>query len=78
MLAAWTSLLLSTGFFLAVPRLIGSAIDDIGAPDATVSGMISIGALIIGVVFLRGIFNYVNLYMAESVSQHRSYRARSR
>ena len=77
MLAAWSSLLLSTGFFLTVPRLIGSAIDDVGDPDTTMSRMVTLGALIIGVVFLRGIFNYVNLYMAESVSQHLSYRVRN-
>ncbi len=77
MLAAWVSLLLSTGFFLTVPRLIGSAIDDVGDPDTDVSRMVTLGAFIIGVVFLRGVFNYVNLYMAESVSQHLSYRIRN-
>ena len=77
MLAAWSSLLLSTGFFLTVPRLIGWAIDDVGDPDTEVSRMVTLGGLIIGVVFLRGIFNYVNLYMAESVSQHLSYRVRN-
>ncbi len=77
MLAAWVSLVLSTGFFLTVPRLIGWAIDDVGDPDTEVSRMVTLGAFIIGVVFLRGVFNYVNLYMAESVSQHLSYRIRN-
>ncbi len=77
MLAAWVSLVLSTGFFLTVPRLIGWAIDDVGDPNTEVSRMVTLGAFIIGVVFLRGVFNYVNLYMAESVSQHLSYRIRN-
>ena len=77
MLAAWVSLLFSTGFFLTVPKLLGWAIDDVGNPDTTMSRMVTLGALIIGVVMLRGGFNYVNLYMAESVSQHLSYRVRN-
>ena len=77
MLAAWVSLLFSTGFFLTVPKLIGWAIDDVGAPGTTVSRMVTLGAIIVGVVALRGGFNYVNLYMAESVSQHLSYRVRN-
>ena len=77
MLAAWVSLLFSTGFFLTVPKLLGWAIDDVGNPDTTMSRMVTLGALIIGVVMLRGGFNYVNLYMAESVSQHLSYRIRN-
>ncbi len=77
MSAAWLSLLFSTGFFLTVPKLIGWAIDDVGNPDTTTSRMVTLGALIIGVVALRGAFNYVNLYMAESVSQHLSYRVRN-
>ncbi len=77
MLAAWVSLVFSTGFFLTVPKLIGWAIDDVGDPETTFGRMVTLGALIIGVVALRGAFNYVNLYMAESVSQHLSYRVRN-
>ena len=77
MLAAWVSLVFSTGFFLTVPKLIGWAIDDVGDPETKFRRMVTLGALIIGVVALRGAFNYVNLYMAESVSQHLSYRVRN-
>ena len=77
MSAAWLSLLFSTGFFLTVPKLIGWAIDDVGDPETRMPRMFALGALIIGVVVMRGAFNYVNLYMAESVSQHLSYRVRN-
>ncbi|MCH8199024.1 MAG: ABC transporter ATP-binding protein [Chloroflexi bacterium] len=77
MSAAWVSLLLSTVFFLAVPRLIGWSIDLAVIPSTTSGRMYTIGALVIGVIALRGLFNYVNLYMAESVSQHLSYRIRN-
>ena len=77
MSAAWVSLLLSTVFFLAVPRLIGWSIDLAVMPSTTSGRMYTIGALVIGVIALRGLFNYVNLYMAESVSQHLAYRIRN-
>ena len=77
MSAAWVSLLLSTVFFLAVPRLIGWSIDLAVIPSTTSGRMYTIGALVIGVIALRGLFNYVNLYMAESVSQHLAYRIRN-
>ena len=77
MSAAWISLVLSTVFYLAVPRLIGWSID-LAIVEGTTSGrMFTIGGLVIGVIALRGLFNYVNLYMAESVSQHLAYRIRN-
>ncbi len=76
MTAAWVTLLLSTGFFLLVPRLVGDAIDEL-ATGADRSRMLTMGGLLVGAVLARGIFNYTNLYLAESVSQHVAWRIRN-
>ena len=64
-IGAWTALLLSTAFFLAVPRLIGLAIDgafpEEGKAVATSQELITFGVLIIAVIALRGLFNFSNM-----------------
>ena len=81
MTGAWVSLLLSTGFFLLVPRLIGESIDQAfptdGSAPATNGELLTLGGLLIGVISVRGFFNYWNLYLSESVSQGVSYRIRN-
>ncbi|MDA1035666.1 MAG: ABC transporter ATP-binding protein [Chloroflexi bacterium] len=76
-IGAWVSLLLSTAFFLTVPKLIGNAIDTAVRPGGSRDELITIGLLIIGVIFLRGLFNFGNLYLAESLSQRVSYKMRN-
>lgn len=81
MTAAWFSLIIATLLFLAVPRLIGSSIDTAIGENATGgnpnSALLRIGLLVIGVIAIRGVFNYSNLYLAEAVSQRVSYRIRN-
>ena len=81
MTVAWLSLIIATLLFLAVPRLIGTSIDAAlgeGARErATTSDLVLLGLLVIGVIAVRGIFNYANLYLAEAVSQLVSYRIRN-
>jgi len=80
-IGAWVALLLSTAFFLTVPSLIGKAIDTAlpidGGSVGTRNDLLAIGLLIIGVIFLRGLFNFANLYLAESLSQRVSYKIRN-
>jgi ATP-binding cassette subfamily B protein len=80
-IGAWTALLLSTAFFLAVPRLIGLAIDgafpEEGKAVATSRELITFGVLIVAVITLRGLFNFGNLYLSESLSQRVSYKVRN-
>jgi len=80
-IGAWTALLLSTAFFLAVPRLIGLAIDgafpEEGKAVATSQELITFGVLIVAVITLRGLFNFSNLYLSESLSQRVSYKVRN-
>ncbi|MBN86746.1 MAG: ABC transporter [Dehalococcoidia bacterium] len=81
MAGAWASLIVATILFLSIPRLIGFSIDYAisGGADEQQSTrvLVYLGAIVIGVVALRGIFNYANLYLAESVSQHVSYTIRN-
>ena len=81
MLVAWLSLIIATLLFLAVPRLIGTSIDAAlgeGARErATTGDLVLLGLLVIGVIAVRGIFNYANLYLAEAVSQLVSFRIRN-
>ena len=74
---AWVSLIIATILFLSIPRLIGVSIDHAISGDNSQRLLIYLGFVIIGVVALRGVFNYANLYLAESVSQHVSYRIRN-
>ena len=80
-IGAWTSLLLSTAFFLTVPGLIGRAIDgafpEEGTAPATTNELIIIGLSIVAVICLRGLFNFGNLYLSESLSQRVSYKVRN-
>ncbi|MBL75712.1 MAG: ABC transporter [Chloroflexi bacterium] len=77
MAGAWVSLIIATILFLSIPRLIGVSIDHAISGDNSQRLLIYLGFVIIGVVALRGVFNYANLYLAESVSQHVSYRIRN-
>ena len=81
MAGAWASLIVATILFLSIPRLIGFSIDyaiSEGANEQqSTRVLVYLGAIVIGVVALRGIFNYANLYLAESVSQHVSYTIRN-
>jgi len=80
-IGAWAALLISTAFFLAVPRLIGLAIDgafpEEGKAVATSQELITFGVLIVAVITLRGLFNFSNLYLSESLSQRVSYKVRN-
>ena len=68
MIGSWVALLLATGFFLTLPYLIGDAVDRAlpadGSPPATSNELLTIGAWIVGVITLRGFFNFWNLYLA--------------
>ena len=80
-MGAWGALLLSTVFFLTVPKLIGRSIDASfptdGSAPATTRDLLILGVLIVAVFLGRGIFNFFNLYLSESLSQRTSYRVRN-
>ena len=81
MLGAWASLLVSTAFFLTVPKLISRSIDRAlgsnGQPPAPTGELLELGLWIVAVFVGRGVFNFANLYLAESLSQRTSYKIRN-
>ena len=80
MTVAWLSLIIATILFLAVPRLIEVSIDtalgDSAGTTAT-RDLVILALVIVAVIAVRGIFNYMNLYLSEAVSQRVSYRIRN-
>ena len=77
MAAAWLSLLLSTLAFIATPRLVGTAIDDVlGAADT--SRLWILGGAVLAAMVLRGLFQYITTYLAEAISQRVSYDVRNK
>ena len=79
LIIAWVSLITASVLFLAVPRLVGNAVDAaVGAGgQGDSSDLVRLGLLVIGVIAARSVFNYGNLYMAEAVSQRVAYRIRN-
>ena len=75
-LAAYAALLGSTALFLALPFLIGESIDRIvEADDRDV--LVVIGALLLSVAVLRGIFAYFETYLREKLAQLVAYDMRN-
>ena len=81
LIVAWVSLVTASVLFLAVPRLVGNAIDAAlgtgSARGADTGELVRIGLLVVAVIAARSVFNYGNLYMAEAVSQRVAYRIRN-
>lgn len=69
---AWVSLIIATIFAIAVPRLLGTAIDEALQTGST-SRLWQLGGLIILVTTGRGALQYLNLYMGESIGHSVSY-----
>ena len=76
MVAAYVSLTLSTLFQVAVPRLMGNAID-VAKTDGASSELWTIGGTIVIVTLLRGFFFYWQTYLGENVSQRVAYHIRN-
>jgi ABC-type multidrug transport system fused ATPase/permease subunit len=76
MFAAWATLILSTGFYVTIPRLLGTAIDDAFSNTDT-GRLLVIAGLIVGATAARGTLQYANMYLAEAVSQKASYSIRN-
>ena len=74
--AAYVALIGATALFLALPFLIGESIDRIVEADDRVT-LVIIGALLVGVAALRGVFSYFETYLREKLAQLVSYDMRN-
>ncbi len=76
MLLAFLALMATTAFSLTVPRLISSAIDNVITTGVR-SHLIYMSLGIIGAAILRGIFSYLEHYLAQVASQKIAYDLRN-
>ena len=74
--AAYVALIGSAGLYLALPFLIGESIDRIVEADDR-SVLVIIGAMLLGVALLRGVFAYFETYLREKLAQLVSYDIRN-
>ena len=74
--AAYVALIGATALFLALPFLIGESIDRIVEADDRVT-LVIIGALLLGVAALRGVFSYFETYLREKLAQLVAYDMRN-
>ncbi len=74
--AAWLTLILSTLAQIAIPWLLGLAIDQ-AIGGIKFSGLILLGSMVLLFMGIRGFMQYVNMYLAELVSQKVAYEFRN-
>ena len=73
------STLLTSGFVLVTPRVIGWAIDNVNLRSGSVDtlGLVLAGLAILGSSIMRGIFYYLQQFMGETLSQQVAYDLRN-
>jgi len=76
LLLAFIALMASAGFNLVIPRMMGDAIDN-ALTSGEVSFLIVAAAIVVGAGLLRGVAEYANRFIAESVSQKVAYDIRN-
>jgi len=76
LLLAFIALMASAGFNLVIPRMMGNAIDN-ALTSGEVSVLIVAAGIVVGAAILRGVAEYGNRYIAESVSQKVAYDIRN-
>ena len=76
MIIAWTTLILSSLMFVAVPRLVGTAVDEMTA-SGTMPRLWQIGGMLVAVTALRGIFQYISQYVGESIAHRVCFNLRN-
>ncbi|MEE8471552.1 MAG: ABC transporter ATP-binding protein [Dehalococcoidia bacterium] len=73
---AFICMLFTTAFSLAIPRIVGEAVD-IAVGRGERSSLILVALVVLGANALRGAFAYGNTYLAEAVSLKTSYDIRN-
>ena len=73
--AAWLTLIIATGLQVAVPKLLGTAIDEALESGAT-SRLWQLGGLLLFVTVARGAIQYLDVYLGEAISHRVVYALR--
>lgn len=64
-----TASILTSVLFSAVPRLIGTAFDEVLQPNASASRLLTISLGILGIVAVRGVIDIINAFSIETLGQ---------
>ena len=76
LIAAYVSVIGATLLYLAVPRLLGTAIDE-ALTQGSGTRLWAMGGAIVAVTLGRGVFSYYQTYLGEAVSQRVAYSLRN-
>ena len=76
LIAAYVSVVGATLLYLAVPRLLGTAIDE-ALTQGSGARLWALGGAIVAVTVGRGVFSYYQTYLGETVSQRVAYSLRN-
>ncbi|MBI4233438.1 MAG: ABC transporter ATP-binding protein, partial [Chloroflexi bacterium] len=76
LLAAYVCVLAATGFSLAVPRLLGSAVDQ-ALTSGELRRLVALALAVLAASALRGLFSYGQSYLGEWISQRVAYDLRN-
>jgi ABC-type multidrug transport system fused ATPase/permease subunit len=76
LIAAYVSVIGATLLYLAVPRLLGTAIDE-ALTQGSGARLWALGGAIVAVTVGRGVFSYYQTYLGEAVSQRVAYSLRN-
>ena len=63
------SALLTNVLFAAVPRLTGTAFDEVLRPEPSARRLLGIAAVVLGIVLVRGVVDIVNSFSVETLGQ---------
>ncbi len=74
--AAYISVVAATLLYVAVPRLLGTAIDEV-LTSGTTGRLWLLGSAIVVVTLVRGVFSYGQTYLGEAISQRVAYSLRN-
>ena len=74
--AAWVTLIIAAALQVAVPRLMGTAIDE-ALQSGTTTRLWQLGGMLLFVTVTRGAIQYLDVYLGESVSHRISYALRN-
>ena len=72
-----TAAILTNVLFAAVPRLTGTAFDEVLRPEPNVRRLLTIALVILGLVLVRGVVDIVNSFSVETLGQRLERDARS-
>ena len=77
MFIAWTTMVLAAAMFVAVPWIVGTAVEETLKAETASSRLWLLGGLLLAFTGARGVFQYLNQYLGESIAHRVCYNLRN-